>query len=101
MKYLSLKKVIEVLADWDVIHIDFNDLLKNPKEDKDKIIYGICYNDKKIYINSAKRLDARRGCLIHELIHAFYFMKDKDEINTEKNVKKIEKATYNKLFRKK
>ena len=91
-RYLDLKKVIDILCEYDLIHYDIHlDSLFNQK------LYGfVDFNNKKIYINKKQSKTDMRDTIIHEMLHII-----EDELGVdvdEDNISKNSKKSFNKIF---
>jgi len=68
-----LRQVVNVLADYDVIHTEFPLNLLREYQKKD-MIRGLAVDDKKrIYIDTNACSSDRREAAIHELLHVTYY----------------------------
>lgn len=91
-KYFTLKKVLDILCEYDVVHFDVNlDSILNEK------LFGfVNFAEKKIYINKNQSKSEMRDTLIHEMLHIIEdeLVEETDEDNVWKESSKVVKAVY-------
>lgn len=93
---MSYKDIIEILVRYDVIHREF--ILNRKLKNQNKKERGGFHDpeDNKIFIDTKQSLRSKRYAVIHELRHAYYSLKGKDD--TEKKVEKETTILYNHLY---
>jgi len=82
---LTLKDIVDVLTEFDVIHVD------------DLSPYGVCsFEARRICLANDMRLNTKRRTIIHEAYHALAYLNNLKD--TEKAAKEIERRTFNRYY---
>lgn len=95
---LTVKNIVDCLSLYEIRIIPFigNDFIKVGRKE----IKGLCNTSTKIiYINSELDFTERKSVCIHELLHAISDVKGLRL--TEKEVYKLEKKYFNKIYKRK